>query len=443
MDPDGLGISLLFLVALLAACAFFVAAEFAILTLRRRRVEQIAKDGTGRGSIQAYIAERSEELSLVAQLGGLICVLLAGVVAARLAIVLVNTVVSIVALALGLFVCGILFLVLGQQLPRLLGAQRPNWVASPLVLWPLRLAAIVLRPLLALLSAFLDRTADGLGLTRSAFYVPLHTLDDLRELLTRGHEQGVVEEEEREMIHGVFEFADTVAREVMMPRIDIVAVPVDVSLDELLEVVVGEGHSRIPVFEESIDNIVGVVLAKDLLSLLTRDELRRESFQLAEIMREPYFVPDSKPVGDLLTEFRMSSVHLAIVIDEFGGTSGLVTMEDLLEEIVGEINDEYDIDEPEFAPTPEGDILIDGGAAISEVNERFGLTIPEEDFDTIGGYIFGALGRVPIPGDRVGEVDELGQTVLEVEEAEERRVTRVRLRNPLPVPTPPDDEEEE
>jgi putative hemolysin len=144
-------------------------------------------------------------------------------------------------------------------------------------------------------------------------------------------------------------------------------------------------------------------------------------------MREPYFVPDTKPVDDILAEFRQQSLHLAIVLDEFGGTYGLVTMEDLLEEIVGEINDEYDVAEPEFASTPEGDILIDGGAAISEVNERWELDLPDTDYDTLGGYIFGALGRVPEQGDRLGIPASAPRAWLVVEETEDRRVARVRL----------------
>src|SRR5690606_10299386 len=151
------------------------------------------------------------------------------------------------------------------------------------------------------------------------------------------------------------------------------------------------------------------------------------------IMREPYFVPDTKPVDDILSEFQQQKVHLAIVLDEFGGTYGLVSMEDLLEEIVGEIDDEYDVSEPDFAPTPEGDVLIDGGAALSEVNERYGLALPEEDYDTIGGYIFGALGRVPEPGDQIDGLGEAGGLALLVEETEDRRVIRVRLTNAAAV----------
>src|SRR5690606_38693052 len=176
------------------------------------------------------------------------------------------------------------------------------------------------------------------------------------------------------------------------------------------------------------DSVVGVLLAKDLIPLLADpDRFRDRPFDIREVMREAYFVPDTKPVDDILAEFQQQKVHLAIVLDEFGGTYGVVTMEDLLEEIVGEINDEYDVSEPEFAPTPEGDMLIDGGASISDVNERFGMTLPEEDYDTIGGFIFGALGRVPVPGDRIDGLGEGEGLVLLVEETEDRRVLRVRL----------------
>jgi putative hemolysin len=290
--------------------------------------------------------------------------------------------------------------------------------------------SVLLRPIILPLRFLLDRISNALGLSRTAFLAPVHTLEDIRELVAAGHEQGVVEEDEREMIHGVFEFSATVAREVMTPRIDIVAVPHDITLDALVDIVVAEGHSRIPVYEGTIDNIVGVLLTKDLLPVLAEAARgKSEPFDVTRLMREPYFVPDTKPVDDILAEFRQRSIHLAVVIDEFGGTYGLVTMEDLLEEIVGEIQDEYDIEEtPHFAETPEGDVLIDGGTSVSEVNARFGLSIPEEDFDTIGGYIFGTLGRVPVVGDTVEGLGERGEQVLEVEELEDRRVTRVRLK---------------
>jgi putative hemolysin len=208
----------------------------------------------------------------------------------------------------------------------------------------------------------------------------------------------------------------------MTPRPDIIALEANTGMDEVLTLLIEEGHSRIPVYEENLDNIVGVLLVKDLLPYIAGT--KGEGFVLRELLREPYFVPDTKRVSELLAELRTRNVHLAIVLDEFGGTEGIVTLEDLLEEIVGEIYDEYDVAEPDFQTTPEGHVLIDGGASIDEVNQRFGMELSSDDFDTIGGYIFGALGRVPQTGDEI-HVDGSGE--LRVEETEERRVTTVRL----------------
>jgi putative hemolysin len=422
MDASDLNISLLILVALMAAGGFLAAVEFAILTLRRRRFEQLNDHAQPRAGAAFSAAERFEEASLAAQLGGVLCALLLGYLVVDLAVTRLVGLPPPAAAAIGLAIASCLYLIF-------LGAQHSGWVLHPLVMVPLRVVALLLRPLLAVLSFVLEVASERLRLSRSAFYAPIHTLDDIRDLVIQGHEQGVVEEDEREMIHGVFEFSETIAREVMTPRIDIVAVPRDVGLEELVRLVVLEGHSRIPVFEGSIDNVVGIVLAKDLIPYLAEGSPHRHGgFAVGALLREPYFVPETKPVDDILAEFRRSSVHLAIVIDEFGGTSGLVTMEDLLEEIVGEISDEHDVEEPEFAVTPEGDFLIDGGALIADVNDRFGLDLPESDFDTIGGYVFGSVGRVPVPGDRVDGLGEGGLGYLEVVAAEERRVTRVRLR---------------
>ena len=251
------------------------------------------------------------------------------------------------------------------------------------------------------------------------------TPEDIRLLVEQTHPDATVAAEQEQMLLGVFQFRDTLAREVMTPRRDIIALPATASLEETLSLVAEEGHSRIPVYEETIDEITGVLLAKDLLSYIARTSDASTTFDLARIVREPYFVPDTKRIGELLSELRARSVHMAILIDEFGGTEGLVTLEDMLEEIVGDIRDEYD--EPEdvdFEVTDSGDVLIDGGTSIFEVNERFGLNLPEQNFDTIGGYVFGELGRVPVAGD---VVPVNGRGALQVEDVEERRVTRVRL----------------
>ncbi|MEW5929929.1 MAG: hemolysin family protein [Gemmatimonadota bacterium] len=422
--------------ALLAANAFFTAAEFALLTLRRSAVP---RDGETAASRAHSAPDRTDELALAAQLGRSAASVLLGWLAAHAVrdaytalppgagvrfLGLPLPYAGAAALALAAVV--LLHVVVGEQVPKLLGAGRAERTAR-ITLGPLRALGLLLRPVTWPLARLVPVLLRPFGVT-GGFHPLVYTPDEIRMFVARSSEQGVVEEDEREMIHGVFEFTETVAREVMTPRTEMVAVPADVSLDALLDAVVAEGHSRYPVYEGSIDSIVGVVLTKDLFPLLRgRGPAAGEPFDVRRVMREPYFVPDTKPVDDLLAEFRQQSVHLAIVLDEFGGTYGLVTMEDLLEEIVGDINDEHDVAEPDFAATPEGDFLIDGGASISEVNERFGTSLPEEDFDTVGGFVFGALERVPVVGDVVAVSAPGGGMELRVEEVDERRVSMLRL----------------
>jgi CBS domain containing-hemolysin-like protein len=427
MDPDIYLPVVLPVLALLATNAFFVTAESALLTAPRGRLEAGSRD-PGRSRPGLIGIARPDEVLLLAQLGRSISTLGFGYAVARLGLAAAASTSAPAAVFLTLVLGAIVHAVLSSQVPKLVGINHPGGRIAEFVVAPLRILALLLRPVVWPLAVLVRVIARAVGMRSPSLNPLLHTADEIRHLISQGHEQGVVEEDEREMIHGVFEFSETVAREVMTPRIDIVAVPADVTLAGVLELVISEGHSRLPVYEGSIDSVVGVLLAKDLLPLLA-DATRSPtaSFDVRQVMREPYFVPDTKPVDDILAEFREQSVHLAIVLDEFGGTYGLLTMEDLLEEIVGEINDEYDVVEPEFAATPEGDVLIDGGAALSEVNERFDLSLPEEDFDTLGGYIFGMLGRVPVPGDEVGALGDGGGVVLHVEQIEDRRITRVRL----------------
>lgn len=262
------------------------------------------------------------------------------------------------------------------------------------------------------------------GLIRDSSTPVPQSVEELRHLIDE-HEDAIGADEER-MLLSLFQFRHTLAREVMTPRRDIIALPSTATLAETVALVIAEGHSRVPVYREEIDDVVGVLLVKDLLEYVTRQPAREPSaFDLAALMREPYFVPDTKPIGELLTELRRRSVHMAILLDEFGGTEGLVTLEDMIEEIVGDIYDEHD--EPEetaFEVLADGDIVIDGGASISDVNTRLDLALPEADFDTIGGFVFGELGRVPVVGDVVG-LEDGGD--LHVDAVEDRRILRVRL----------------
>ena len=228
--------------------------------------------------------------------------------------------------------------------------------------------------------------------------------------------------EERRMMRGILDMSDQTVREVMSPRIDIVAVSVDASIGDVMKLIISSGFSRIPLYEESIDRIVGVIYAKDLLAYL---QTGAATPSLEDIARPPYFVPETKRADQLLADLRRDQTHVAIVVDEYGGTAGLVTVEDVLEEIVGEIVDEYDTDEVEVERVSPDEAIVDARLAIDDLNEMFGTDIENEDFDTVGGLVFSLLGRLATPGDQV-ESDEHG-LALQVLSVQGRRIRRVRI----------------
>jgi len=250
--------------------------------------------------------------------------------------------------------------------------------------------------------------------------MPFITEEEIMTMVDAGQEVGVIEEDEKAMIYSVFALGDTLAREVMVPRIDIVALDVKTSLEEALDVVIHAGHSRIPTYENSIDNIVGVLYAKDLLQLW-RD--KREKVALRDVLRTPYFVPESKSVDELLEEMQQRKVHMVIVVDEYGGTAGVVTIEDIVEEIVGEIQDEYDAEEPIFEQSGEGEFIFNARIDLDDVNRLMGTALPTEMDDTLGGFIYNQLGKVPAPGETV-RFDGL---VIEVLTVSGRRIRKVRV----------------
>jgi CBS domain containing-hemolysin-like protein len=243
--------------------------------------------------------------------------------------------------------------------------------------------------------------------------------DGLRFLLNVTEEETVIEEDEKELIASVFEFGDKLVREVMVPRIDVASVPVDMPMLSVLDVILKAGHSRIPVYNTSVDNVVGVLYAKDLLRYL-RDG--RTDVPLGKILRLAYFVPESKKVDELLGELQQRKVHMAIVVDEYGGTAGIVTIEDLLEEIVGEIQDEYDAEEPQVEAVADDEFLFDARVPLDEVNKLLKVELPAEGGDTLGGFIYSQLGKVPAVGDTI----EHENVVIEVVSVAGRRIKQVR-----------------
>jgi len=245
------------------------------------------------------------------------------------------------------------------------------------------------------------------------------TEEEIQELMDAGEEEGLINEEENEMIRSIFALRDTAAREIMVPRTDMACVPVDATVQEVLQAIIGCGHSRLPVYDGTTDNIIGLIYAKDFLKYWGIEE----AADLKRILRPPYFIPETKNLEELLQEFKKKRVHLAIVVDEYGGTSGLVTIEDLLEQIVGDIQDEYDVEEEWLVEETDGSVVVDARLPIEDIEEHFGIEIERDKFDTVGGLLFHLTGRIPAVGEKIGN----GTIHLTVLEADERRVSKVRI----------------
>ncbi len=440
MDPASIALKLFGVVVLIAINAYFVAAEFALVACRRTRIEQLTRSGDARAARVLRALDDPESFISAAQLGITVASIGIGYIAEGTlhalmlpylehlepmlrAIPLIENPITashVIGTIITLLIVTFLHVVIGEQVPKMAAIQQAEAIAMWTVA-PTQLFARTLRPFISLMSASAAAVMRLFGMKPTGVHALAHTIDELRLLVEQSHEEGIVKADQEQMLTGVFEFRETLAREVMTPRPDILGLPITSTWEEVLGFAAEEGHSRIPVYNETLDDIVGVLLAKDLLAAVVRDD---KTFDLAGMLREPLFVPDTKRIDALLAELRTKSVHMAIVVDEFGGTMGLVTMEDLIEEIVGDIYDEHDLPEKNFEATADGSVLIDGGTSIFEVNERLGLVLAEEDFDTIGGYVFGELGRMPVQGDRI---PLMAGGSIRVEETLERRVTRVRL----------------
>jgi putative hemolysin len=408
--------------------AFFTLAETALITVRQARLEQIIVEGRRSASalrVQDLMREPTRVFAAV-QVGITlasfsVASIGAAIIAPHIADVLYNlhvphgTRIAVigVTLAVALFT-----LTIGELVPRAIALRHPDRIALS-VARPLRIAVAVLSFLATIALALSNLVVKPFGM-RATFAAPLITEDELRALLEASAQSGAIEEEEKEIIRNVISFGDTDVRQVMTPRTGMTSADVKSDLSTLVALIVESGHSRIAVYEENIDNIVGVVHAKDLLPILAN---RDGEFDLHKVARVPLIVPENKRVDDLLQEFRVSGIQMAIVQDEYGGTAGLVTIEDLLEELVGEIRDEYDEDTPSVTVIGADESVVDGLTPIDDLNEQMGLDLPHDDYDTIGGFVFGLFGRQP----EVGESICHNGVCFVVEENDGRRIGRVRL----------------
>jgi putative hemolysin len=408
---------------------FFVAAEIALVSVRRSRIEQLVdEDRPGARRVRRLLDEPGRFLA-VSQLGLTFIGFFASAFAAvslskQLAGLLAGVGMDrgtadgvsllIVTILLALFT-----IVFAELVPKTLALANAERVSLSLSL-PIDLIARALGPIIVLLTGITNAIVRLFGAEVSS--EAQITAEELRLIVERGGEQGVLEAEEEQMINAVIELGTRRVHEVMVPRIAMVTLPVTASFEEATDTIIAEGHSRIPVYEETIDQIVGILYAKDLLPFLKQES--PDTAALRTLLRTPVLVPESMTVDDLLHELQRRKVHLAIVLDEYGGTAGLVTIEDLLEEIVGEIQDEYDVEEPLIVKLSDDEARVDGRADVDELSELFDMSLDLEDeaeYDTVGGLIYHRIGGVPKPGDEV-KVDGL---TLTVESTDGRRVGKV------------------
>jgi putative hemolysin len=424
-------LQLLVVLVLVAIEAVFVAAEIALVTLRHSRIEQLIDEGHRNARRVKRLVEDPARFLAVAQIGVTFVGFLASAYAAvnlaeRLARVIAGVgplkdysgglAVLIVTMLLAAFT-----IVFGELVPKTFALAYPDRVALTLA-GPLDFVGRIFSPLVRLLTWLTRKIAGGFG-AGVARQAQINT-EELKLIVERGGETGVLEAEEEQMISAVIELGERRVHEVMVPRTEMTALAVTTTIDDAIDTFIREGHSRIPVYKKEIDEIVGVLYAKDLLPFLKGGVQKPD---LRKLLRAPLFVPESMLVDDLLHKLQGRRVHLAIVLDEYGGTAGMVTIEDLLEEIVGDIQDEYDTEEPLTVRISDDEARVDGRASVEDLAELFDIELGEladaDEYDTVGGLIYHRIGGVPRPGDRV-DLPEQGLT-LTVEVTDGRRVGKV------------------
>jgi magnesium and cobalt exporter, CNNM family len=403
---------LLGVAALILLNAFFVAGEYALVTARRTRMQELAQGGNRRARAVLRIVNNPPRFIAAMQLGVTATSLAIGAVGERaLAKAFDPLVASAIAVIFAFLIITFLHVVIGELVPKgvALGYSERTALA---VSTPVRAFFVVFKPLIWILQKSSEGILRALSLQPPGGEMEVYSEAELKMLLSRSREEGEIEQQEQEMLYKVFDFADKEVSAVMVPRPEVVALSVDLPPEEALSAVIESPYTRYPVYRGSLDDTVGVLHVRDLFSALVDRGIA--GVQLEELLRPAHIVPENKDLAALLTEFRRTNQHMAIVVDEYGELEGIVTLEDLLEEIVGEIEDEFDLPDESVERLEDGRIRVHGTFPIDDFNEQFARSLPIEDFHTIGGFVFGMLGRAPGPGDEA-EFDGCRFKVLEVE----------------------------
>lgn len=404
---------------LVALSGFFSGSETALMSVNKIRIRELANDGDKKAEIVDRLLADHTRLLATILIGNNLVNIAASAIATSLAIEIFGS--SGVGIATGIVT--LIILIFGEITPKSIGNRRAvkySKLVAPVLFWMERL----LSPLISLF-VIVIRLFVGEGNLLSTSFL---SEEEIRRFVNVSEEEGVIKRTERKMINSIFEFDDTTVREVMVPRIDMVGIEEKVTIRQLVKLAVDKGHSRIPVFQEKIDRITGIIYVKDLLQLLIDNE--DEDIIVKEYMRSAYFIPESKKINELLTEMRKRKVHISIVLDEYGGTAGLITIEDLLEEIVGDIQDEYDLEPKQIEYLNEHELLLDARINIDELNEILPEPIlDEENYETISGFILYQLGYLPKEGEKL----EIDNFTIQVDKILENRLEKIKITSKQPI----------
>ncbi|HVW15067.1 MAG TPA: hemolysin family protein [Mucilaginibacter sp.] len=409
MDPAGITVNYfyLFLTALLVLLnGFFTAAEFALVRVRGSQIELKVKTGSRIAKITRGIMNNLDGYLAATQLGITIASLGLGVIGESVftdvmlslfksvGVIITSSFVITLSRVLAFLVITILSIVFGELAPKNIAIQRSVRTALA-VSTPLRLFFVVFRPVIWLLNRFASIILRMLGIKEFEGEAH-HSSEELQLLLEQGKETGALDSSEHELIQNVFEFNERVVKNIMVPRTRIYGIDINADKEELLDMIINEGYSRMPVYDDTIDKIVGIVHAKDVLPLL----VRHQDIVLKDIIRKPYFIPETKKINDLMAELKQKRIQIAIVLDEFGGTAGMVTLEDIVEELVGDIQDEYDEEKPIVEKINDTEFIVNALAPIYDVNSHLPHDLPEDgDYDTVSGWLGDIFGKIPDVGE--------------------------------------------
>lgn len=404
--------SSLWLILLLIAFHALVTLAYAALTNLRESLLSEHAEASGDPSPRLHITYQLTLLLLRFAIAALAITGIEAALATSHQHILVQLGLGVLALVVGACVT----LVFGELVPEAIGSARAEVLAAG-ALRPMRVLIAVLNPIVSVMVAASRWIAGFFG---GSDKVNVYTEEEIMTMLDASEKEGAIENAEKEMIYSVLQFGDRLAREVMLPRIDVVGIEINASLDEALRVVLSSGHSRLPVYEESIDQIRGLLYAKDLLRVVAADKGK----VTRDLMRPAFYVPESKPADALLKELRHKKIHMAIVVDEYGGTAGIVTFEDLIEEIIGDVQDEYDQnEEDEYIQQGPNVYMVDASISLNDFNNLLEVEFSTDESDTLGGFVFNHLGRVP----EVGETITQGNLVLRVDSLEGRRIRKIHV----------------